>query len=168
MASQERSGPGRPGRRRTALLVVLAVASLVVLGLVAWQKLTDPEDPYADYCASVEQERAVIGAAVEQGAGSGLIRALPSFERLAAEAPEDIADDWDQVIAGVEHLADELEAAGVDPATYDRDSPPEGLTSAERRRIDAAAAALNDPATNESMKSVQQQALDVCGTPLNL
>ncbi|WP_181407699.1 hypothetical protein [Nocardioides sambongensis] len=156
-----------PGRRRTVLLV-LAVVALGVLGVSAWRTFGGDEDPYADYCAVVEQERALVGAALEQGAATGLIRALPSFERLADQAPEDLADDWERVISGVEHLERVLDDAGADPATYDRDDPPETVTRAERQEIDAAAAALGEPATSESMKSVQQQALDVCGTPLNL
>lgn len=165
---RDRADRRDPGRRRTAVLGVLTVLALAVLAVTAWQTFRDDEDPYADYCAMVERERSVIAGALELGPTVGLIRALPSFERLAELAPEDIADDWERVIDGIVSLDAALDAAGVDPATYDREQRAGGVSAEERRSIDAAAAALNAPATNASMKSVQQQALDVCGSPLNL
>ena len=40
-----------------------------------------------------------------------------------------------------------LDDAGVDPATYDREDPPEDLTDAEQDRIEAAAERARGPQT---------------------
>ena len=55
------------------------------------------------------------------------------------QAPEDIRDEWQTVIDALEGLEQALDDAGVDPATYDRDHPPDGLSQAEQDAIDAAA-----------------------------
>ena len=76
-----------------------------------------------------------------------MLKALPIFRDLADEAPEDIRDEWKTVIDAVAGLQEALEDAGVDPATYDRDHPPEGLSQAEQDAIDAAARQLTSEET---------------------
>jgi hypothetical protein len=135
---------------------------------------TDEDDPYAvpeefrAYCEEVEAQQAAIGEALASGPTTGLIEALPSFRALAAEAPRDVADAWDTLITRTDALADALDAAGVDPATYDRADPPAGLTREQRRAIDAAATALAAPATAAATAEVEQHARDVCKSPLSL
>ncbi|UMG92626.1 hypothetical protein [Nocardioides sp. TF02-7] len=102
------------------------------------------------------------------GGRTGLVAALPSFEALAERSPDDIADEWTVVVARTRQLVDALEAAGVDPATYDRRRPPPGTTPAQRQAIDAAAQALVSTTTGSAMAAVQQHARDVCKTPLAL
>lgn len=157
----------RPSRRvlATVLAAVVVVTGFVLLD--RWRD-DDADDRFADYCGVVVEQRALIGAALEAGATTGLIRALPSFEALRAEAPDDIAEEWDQVIGAVEELVETLEEAGVDPASYRRQRPPAGLDRAEREAIDAAAARLGSPTTAAALASVEQQARDVCGSPLSL
>lgn len=156
---------------RTLAAAALAAALLGVGGCGGG----DEDDPYAvperfqDYCDEVEALRAPIGDALSTGGETtGLIKALPSFEKLAAKAPDDIADDWAVVVDRIHDLVDALDEAGIDPATYDRKDPPAGLTPEQRDEIDAAAVALVSTATAQAMSSVQQQARDVCKTPLAL
>ena len=47
-------------------------------------------------------------------------------------------------------------------------SLPAGLTDEQRQRIEDAAVALADPAVVAAFDGVQQQAKDVCHTPLSL
>ena len=108
----------------------------------------------------------ISDALASGGQTSGLIQALPSFEALAAKAPDDIADDWEIVIERINDLVDALDAAGVDPDSYDRRHPPAGLDPEERAAIDAAATALVSATTGRAMSGVQQQARDVCKTRL--
>ena len=70
-------------------------------------------------------------------------------------------------VGRVEALVEALEDAGVDPSTYDRDKPPPGLTDDEKTAIDADAGELTTPSTVQATQGVQQQALDVCKTPLS-
>jgi hypothetical protein len=156
-----------------AQAAVAAVVLATTLGLAGCD--SDDDDPYAiperfqDYCDEVKSLKATLGDALSTGGdSSGLIKALPSFRSLAAEAPDDVADDWDVVIEKIQDLVDALDAAGIDPETYHRKHPPAGLTKDQRDAIDAAAVALVSTASAEAMSSVQQQARDVCKTPLFL
>lgn len=155
--------------------VRLVVAAAVATALLGAAGCADDgaDDPYAvpeefqDYCEAVEEQRPRLGAALETGGrASGLIEALPIFEALAAEAPEDIADEWDVVIDRIHDLVDALDAAGVDPAGYDRRNPPSGLDQEQQDAIDAAAVALVSQATGRAMIGVEQHARDVCKTQL--
>ena len=86
----------------------------------------------------------------------------------ADAAPSDIRDDWRIVVNGLAALESALDDAGVDPATYDREKPPEGLSDQERDRIDAAAQQLTTEDSVAAFAAVEQQARDVCKTPLRL
>lgn len=150
------------------LIVLLVLGLLVVGGVVVFVVQRQDDDPFETYCAEVEEQRAVLGEELAGGPQTGLIAALPTFRDLAAVAPEDIQDEWKVVIERVQELQDALDAAGVDAATYDRDNPPASVTKEQRERIDAAAVALSSPAMRAALDGVQQQARDVCRTPLSL
>jgi len=161
-------------RHRTLRSGAVLCAAVILL-CAAGCGSADEDDPYAiperfqDYCEEVESRQAPISDALSSGGqASGLIRALPSFEALAEKSPDDIADEWDIVIDRIRDLVDALDAAGVDPDSYDRRDPPAGLDADERAAIDAAATALVSAATGQAMGGVQQQARDVCKTQLAL
>jgi len=126
------------------------------------------DDPFAAYCDEVEAQQEPLTEALATEGPTALIEALPSFEKLSEEAPDDIADDWSVLIGAIEGLVDALRDADVDPATYDRERPPEGVTDEEQAAIDAAARQLTAPETAAALEGVQQQARDVCKTPLSL
>lgn len=151
--------------RVVRLAAAVVAAAVVVAGVLIWRAHRD-RDPYAAYCGLVVDHRGLISAASEQGATTGLIAALPSFRALAAGAPSDIADDWAVVVSAISGLQDALDAAGVDPATYDRAQPPAGLTAEQRGAIDAAATRLDSGATRAAIGAVDQEARDVCHSPL--
>jgi len=139
----------------------------VLLGVVACV-LTGcgDDDPFEAYCDEVEaQQQALSDKLAEQDATS-LIDALPEFEKLREKSPDDLRDEWDTVTSRIGALEDALEDAGVDPATYDRKKPPSGLTDEQRSEIEAAARALATPEMVAALDGVEQQARDVCRTPL--
>ncbi|MDZ5622179.1 hypothetical protein [Nocardioides bizhenqiangii] len=161
-------------RRRTTARPALAACAAVALLAVAGCG-SDEDDPYAiperfeAYCEEVEARQVEISEALASGGqASGLIQALPSFEALAEQAPDDIADEWEVVIERIGDLVDALDAAGVDPDSYDRRDPPAGLDAEEKATIDAAATALVSATTARAMSGVQQHARDVCKTALAL
>ncbi len=152
-------------RRLVVLLVVVAVAGAIAFGIIRERR---DDDPFADYCAEVTERRDDIGAALSAGPQAGLLRALPSFEALAAEAPEDIRDDWRLVVDRIADLRDALDDAGIDPLTYDREKPPADVPEERRGAVDTAAVRLGSLETRTALKHVEQQARDVCKTPLSL
>ena len=120
-----------------------------------------------DYCETVGEHQVALSDAVADSGPAALIGVLPELRDLQDHAPDDIGDEWQQVVGRVEALESALADADVDPSTYDPSDPPEGLSDGERSRIDAAAAQLLSPDTLTALAQVQQQALDVCHTPLN-
>jgi hypothetical protein len=149
-------------KRRCVGAAILVVGSLLMAGC------GDDDDPFASYCDEVEAQRPALSEDLAAGDATGLIEALPEFEKLAAKAPDDIQDEWDTVTSRIGDLVTALEDADVDPATYDRTQPPPGLTADEKAAIDTAAQALVTPEMTQALNGVEQQARDVCKTPLTL
>lgn len=146
-----------PGRALAALVVC---AALVGCG--------GEDDPFAAYCDQVKEQQEPLSDALSSEGPTALIEALPSFEKLSAEAPDDIGDEWSTLTGAIDGLVQALDEAGVDPATYDREKPPDGVTEEQQAHIDAAARRLTAPETALALDAVQQQARDVCKTPLYL
>ena len=126
------------------------------------------DDPESAYCEVVEERQEELTEVLAGGGPTALLEALPIFEDLASEAPVDIRDEWDTVVDALQGLEEALEDAGVDPATYDSEKPPAGLSTKERDRIEAAASEVADPKTAAALAGVDQQARDVCKTALYL
>jgi hypothetical protein len=137
---------------------------LLVVGLAVTGCRSDQEQ----YCDAVKDHQQELGEVIGDGSPDALLKALPIFRDLSDDSPEDIRDDWKVVIDALEGMQDALEHAGVDPATYDRDHPPAGLDQDDKDAIDQAAAALGSEATTNAFNAVEQEAKDVCGTPLEI
>ena len=152
---------------RPNLLLAAALVAAVVVGLLALRS-SGEDDPFASYCDAVTDHREDVGAALSAGPTTGLLRALPSFEALADESPEDIEADWRLVVERVSALKKALDDAGVDAATYSFDQPPTGLPAEDKEAIDTAAAQLGAADTATALAHVEQQARDVCKTPLSM
>ncbi|MBS4754072.1 hypothetical protein KG112_14755 [Nocardioides sp. zg-ZUI104] len=162
-AARRRPAWATPGR---LLLAVLTLA--LVVAAVVWLRPGQADDPFAAYCEEVVERREDLGAALGAGKETGLLRALPSFERLAEKSPKDLRDEWAIVVERVSALRDALEAAGVDPASYDPEDPPQDLSDDELAAIRTAAVRLAAAESRAAFAGVAQQARDVCKTPLSL
>ncbi|NPC95164.1 hypothetical protein [Nocardioides sp. zg-DK7169] len=151
----------RAGGRRWAVGLAgpLALALPLVLGGCGG-------DATESYCTEVSARQDELAGLLDDGGPDALLRALPVLEDLAAEAPGDLADEWQQVLGRLQALDAALDQAGVDPASYDRERPPAGLAAAQRSAIDGAARELASERTAVAMAGLEQQARDVCKTPL--
>ena len=155
---------GLPAHRRPVRLAAPALVMVVVLTMA----VTGCKDQHDKYCDAVKDHQQKLGEVLGDGSPDALLKALPIFRDVADDAPEDIQEDWKTVVDALEGLQDALTHAGVDPATYDRDHPPAGLSQADKDAIDQAAAGLGSEATNTAFNAVEQEAKDVCGTPLEV
>lgn len=153
-------------RKDLPLLAVTVTA--VALTAVLLVDGGEGDDPFDSYCSAVEEHRSEIGAALKAGKETGLLRALPAFEDLAAVAPDDIRDEWRIVIDRVGELKAALDEAGVDAAAYDFEKPPADLAAEDREAIQTAATRLGSADTASALAGVAQQARDVCKSPLSL
>ena len=139
------------------------VAALVVLGGVVAGCSSEQET----YCAAVQEHQGELSDVAASDEPGAVLGALDAYRDLRSKAPDDIRDEWTQVVTRLEALGDALDAAGVDPAAYDPEVTPGDLPDGDRRAIEAAARDLGQRETVEAMGGVEQQALDVCGTPLS-
>ena len=142
---------------RRVVLLALVVPLLVACG--------DDQD---DYCDAVTDHQERLSELVSSGKPDAMLQALEIFQDLQERAPRDVSDEWQQVVGSVEALEKALDDADVDAATYDRDKPPAGLTAEQKKAIDDAATRLGGGETIQALKDLDQQARDVCHTPLTL
>lgn len=154
-----RSVEGRPAG---GALVGLVLGALLLAGCGS----ESAEDVRADYCATVEERQTALSERLGDRSATSLLEAQPIFRDLATAAPSDVADEWQVLVDALRDLDRALVEAGVDPATYDPERPPDDLTREQRGAIERAAAELLDPRTQEAVEAVDQQARDVCRTPL--
>jgi hypothetical protein len=145
-------------------------AAAVVGCLAAGLVLTGCGEPSADerrddYCAQVEEDSAELTRIADEGKAGAFLAALPTLERLAELAPDDIADDWALLLDALHGLRDALDETGLDPDQVDGKLPAD-LPAADRRKVAAAASVLADPQVVRATQGIEQQALDVCRTPL--
>ena len=141
----------------------IAVLALTLLPLAA-----GCGDRTESYCSAVKDHQEELTKITGEGGQDSLIQALSIFEDLQGKAPSDITDEWQQVVSRIKALNDALHAAGVNPATYDRTKPPQDLTTEQKARIDAAARELGSGETLAALQGLDQEARDVCQTPLTL
>lgn len=140
-----------PARRRTA------VVALVLLGGLTGCSGGDEKD----YCAAWAEERVALA---ELDAGGDLVTpVLSSYERLREVAPEDLADEYSTLVIAYQALADAIDEAGVDPADYDVDRRPDGVTPAEARQLAAVASKLDAPRVRQAAAGIEDHADQVCG-----
>ena len=125
-------------------------------------------DRYADYCDAVKSHQQGLSKTLDAGGQQALLKALPTFEKLQDESPSDIRDDWRALTGALRELQAALDAAHVDPATYDPSKPPAGVTQAEQDRIAGAATEVGAERTRAALAAVDQQARDVCHTALTV
>jgi hypothetical protein len=145
-------------RARAALVGALLVLPACVAGCSSEQET---------YCAAVEEHQAELSDVAASDEPGAVLGALDAYRDLRSKAPGDVRDEWTQVVTRLEALRVALDAAGVDPASYDPEVTPGDLAGDDRRAIEAAARDLGRRETVEAMGGVEQQALDVCGTPLS-
>lgn len=146
-----------------ARLVVRALAlGLVTPVLVACQSKTE------SYCQGVSEHQEELTDLVSRDDAAALFEANDIYRSLAEDAPDDIGDEYEVVIDAIDRLESTVEDLGIDPSTYDPKNPPRDLSDADVDRLRAAAVGLVDPTTVAAMDSVEQQARDVCRTPLTL
>jgi hypothetical protein len=120
------------------------------------------------YCDAVKSHQAELGGIAQGGGHDALLQALPVFEDLQASAPSDVADDWQLLVTRITALKTALADADVDPASYDAQHPPAGVTPEQRALIRRAAAGVGAADSQQALADLQQESLDVCHTPLEL
>jgi hypothetical protein len=139
------------------------VAVLCLVGLLTTGCKSDTEK----YCDEVEAQQQRLTELAADRDPAKIFAVLPPYEELAAKAPDDIKSEWATVIDRYQQLRAALSDADVSASEYGGGTWRKGLSTEQVNGIVRAAAGLVDPATREALNAVQQQARDVCQTPLS-
>lgn len=143
----------------TAVRVLALAVALVLLPTGCGESSDDT------YCAALKKDQTIFA---DDGTGLALITNLPRLERLAAEAPGDLTDEWQTFLASLEALRDAVAEAGLKPSDFVDGKPPAGTTAAARTAIAQAADELSDDDVVTAASGIEQQAKDVCKLQLGL
>ncbi|MGH3352654.1 MAG: hypothetical protein ACRDPS_18450 [Nocardioides sp.] len=149
------------------MISIRLAAQLLAVPILA-TGLSSCGDPIDDYCESLKGHQEELTKTLGEGGTGGLIAALPVFEDLERDAPDDIAKDWKTLTGAVSGLSAALDEAGVSAEEFEGGRAPEGVTDAEQEKIAEAATKVSSKKTQEASVRVQQQARDVCHTSLTL
>lgn len=121
-----------------------------------------------DYCQALEADQEAFAAMQQDTSGLGLLRQRPLLQRLADNAPDDLADEWQTLTGALDAFSDTLEEVGVDPEDFEAGTPPDSLSDADRSRIEEAADELSSADVVAAANGIEQQAKDVCKLQLGL
>jgi hypothetical protein len=144
---------------------------LVATGLVLLALLTGCASETERYCAELEDQKGTLAdLAIRSGEPDSevLAETLDVWRELRDEAPGDVADEWSTLVFALEGLVEAFEAAGTSPGEYDPASPPPGVSEADAKRLEDAAAKLASPRVASAGTDLQQHARDVCKVDLGL
>lgn len=139
---------------RASLAALLACALIGGLGACG--------DPIEDYCHTLKDHRKELNQLVEADTQFGLITHRAMLEDLAAQAPDDLADEWQVFLRAVRGLDRAVEASGHRPAEFKAGAFPDGVSESDQAAVKAAADRLASPETLAAASGIDQQARDVC------
>ncbi|MDP3968335.1 MAG: hypothetical protein Q8Q02_08630 [Nocardioides sp.] len=153
------------GRRGAAVVAVVVVVALVAGGLGVF--LLNRGD---DYCSTLSDSNAelaaVVGESAESATGS-FADSLEVLERLATDAPDSIASDWNTLVIALRGLRDAFVDAGIDldQAEVRVEDLAEASPEAQAA-VTTAATELRSPAVARATASIEDHARQVCGVEL--
>lgn len=117
------------------------------------------------YCAALRADQTLFA---EDAGGAALVEELPRLRALGAQAPTDLADEWQVFLAALSTLKDALDQAGVSPQQFVDGKTPAGLSPGQRADIADAASGLTREEVLSAAEGITQQAADVCKLQLGL
>lgn len=154
----------RRGRWPAAVAVVVVVASVVGgLGVLLLER-------GEDYCTTLRDSNAelaaVVGESAESATGS-FAESLEVLERLATDAPDEIAGDWSTLVIALRGLRDAFVEAGIDldQAEVRVDDLAQAGPAAQAA-VTTAATELRSPAVARATASIEDHAQQVCDVEL--
>ena len=81
--------------------MIRAAVAVLAIALLA----TGCADQQEKYCDAIEDHQQELGEVLGDGSPDALLKAVPIFEDLREQAPEDIRDEWKTVIDDFERPA---------------------------------------------------------------
>ena len=146
--------------------------ALVVAGLLVTAGLTGCSHGTASYCSALKGDQKKLAALAEQAGKPGrsgadaVARTVAVLSALRDEAPDDIADEWDTLVAALQGLVDAVKATGHPLGDFAGGTKPDGVTTGQYDAVEQAATELQGTRVQQAGKSIEQHAQDVCKVDL--
>lgn len=121
-----------------------------------------------DYCSDLKDAKKEVDA-IKGGDFSDLETTTDTMNELADEAPDEIKDDWEILVKGVEKLVDALKKAGLDDddmATLQSGEVPDDVDMTALQSLMTELQALDTPEFQEASDNINKHAKDECGVDL--
>jgi hypothetical protein len=121
-----------------------------------------------DYCSDLKAAVKEVDA-LKGGDFSDLEKTTDTMNELADEAPDEIKDDWEILVKGVEKLVDALKKAGLDDddmATLQSGEVPDDVDMTALQSLMTEIQALDTPEFQEAGDNINKHAKDECGVDL--
>ncbi len=137
-------------------------------GDTASTESTSPESALDDYCALLDDTRGEFENFGGAAAFDRLGELQAALEDVAAVAPDEIADDWDVLLAGFEEVEATLDEVGITPQQLEelqQGQLPEGVDPDELRAAFTELEA-NTQEVQPANDAISAHAKDECGITL--
>jgi hypothetical protein len=165
------AGPGE--HRETDVKRILSAAAAAALGLCLLTACGDDDGSKAggssgDYCGDLKTAKKDVDA-LKNGDFSDLEKTTDAMHQLADEAPDEIKDDWETLVTGVDKLVSALRDAGLDDddmATLQSGQIPDGVDMASLNGLMEEIKALSTKEFQAAGEAINKHAKDKCGVDL--
>lgn len=120
------------------------------------------------YCDDLKADKAQFES-MSGGDISQLGDAFKKMHELAAEAPDEVKDDWKTVDDALTSIEDALKAAGMsidDLAAMSSGQMPKGVDMAKLQELTPKLQAMSGTAMADATQAIDKNAQDVCGVSL--
>jgi hypothetical protein len=153
---------------------ILSAAAAAALGLCLFTACGDDDgggsaaDGGGDYCSDLKDAKKEVDA-LKEGDFSDLEKTTDAMHTLADDAPDEIKDDWEILVSGVDKLVEALKKAGLDDddmATLQSGQMPDGVDMAALQSLMAEMEALDTEEFQEAGDNINKHAKDECGIDL--
>jgi hypothetical protein len=121
-----------------------------------------------DYCNDLKAAKKEVDA-LKAGDFSDLEKTTDAMNKLADEAPDEIKDDWDILVKGVQKLVDALKAAGLDDddmATLQAGQIPDGVDVEALQGLMTEIQSLDTDEFQKAGDNINKHAKDKCKVDL--
>jgi hypothetical protein len=144
------------------------IAVLIVVSVLTGCGGGDGKD--SDYCKDLQAAQPKIAGLQSNGA-AGLPDAFKASHQLAAEAPDEVKDDWAVLDGGMRTFEKKLKEIGITPkdlVELDRGKLPEGVKVEDLQGLPAAYQELAGPRAVKASANIRKHAKEVCELDLQI
>ncbi len=152
---------------------ILSAAAAAAFGLCLLTACGDDgggsaSDGGGDYCSELKDAKKEVDA-LKEGDFSDLEKTTDAMHSLADHAPDEIKDDWEILVTGVDKLVDALKKAGLDDAdmaTLQSGQIPDGVDMTALQSLMTEIQALDTTEFQDAGDAINKHAKDECGVDL--